>query len=70
MEMAEWILLAAGGYAAAGALFAAAFVGWGVGRVDPLTREAGWGFRLLLLPGAALLWPCLLRRWIRAGGGQ
>ena len=28
---------------------------------------ATWGFRLLILPGAAALWPVLLSRWLRAG---
>ena len=29
-----------------------------------------WGFRLLILPGAAALWPLLLLRWLRAKGGE
>jgi len=39
-------------------------VGKGVDRIDPNARGAGLGFRLLILPGSAALWPLLLRRWI------
>jgi hypothetical protein len=34
-----------------------------VDRIDPMARGAGWGFRLLITPGAALFWPLLLVRW-------
>ena len=50
-----------------GVLFAVAFVTVGVGRVDAAAKGAGVGFRLLILPGAAALWPVLLRRWMRSG---
>jgi hypothetical protein len=59
------ILLALGMYAAAGAIFAVAFAGFGVTRLDPGARGATFGFRLLILPGAAAFWPLLLRRWLR-----
>ena len=48
-----------GGYAGAGALFAVAFVLAGVARVDPAAKGAPWTFRVLILPGAAALWPWL-----------
>jgi hypothetical protein len=50
-------------YLGLGAAFAAAFVAIGVQRVDPMARGAGWGFRLLIAPGAALFWPLLIVRW-------
>lgn len=53
-------------YAAAGVLFALAFVGIGVTRLDSAAKGSSWGFRLMILPGAAALWPWLLARWIRA----
>jgi hypothetical protein len=57
------VLDAAVVYVVAGLLFGMAFVTRGVARVDPLAREAGWGFRLVILPGVVALWPLLLRRW-------
>ncbi len=60
------MILAAGAYAAAGVVFAAAFVIRGVQRVDPAAKGAPLGFRLLILPGCAALWPLLLGRWMRA----
>ena len=56
----------AGAYMAAGVVFAVAFVTLGVQRVDPAAKGAPLGFRLLILPGSAALWPILLRRWMRA----
>ena len=51
-------------YAIAGLVFAIAFVITGVKRIDPQAIGSGVGFRALILPGAAALWPLLLRRWI------
>jgi hypothetical protein len=63
---ARLLLALAGAYAALGVAFAAAFVVLGVGRVDRTARGSPWAFRLLILPGAAALWPWLLAGWIRA----
>lgn len=63
MTIALWI---AGLYAAVGLAFAAVFVAIGIGRVDPVAQHAPLGFRLLVLPGCAALWPLLLRRWVRS----
>jgi hypothetical protein len=61
MQPALIALIAIGLYLAIGLCFALIFVGVLVGRIDPAARGAGWGFRLLILPGAAALWPLLLR---------
>jgi hypothetical protein len=58
-------LLAA--YGLAGIVFAAVFVIVGIGRVDPVAEHAPWGFRLIVMPGVAALWPLMLRRWMRGG---
>ena len=55
-------------YSAVGLLFAIAFVTTGIGQVDPISKGSGLGFRLIILPGVAALWPVLLTRWIRARG--
>jgi hypothetical protein len=52
-------------YAAAGAVFAAVFVTWGIQRVDPAAEHTPLGFRLIVVPGVAALWPLLLMRWVR-----
>ena len=49
-------------YLGIGTVFAVAFVASGVDRIDPMARSAGWGFRLLIVPGATLFWPLLLVR--------
>lgn len=53
-------------YAALGIAFAIAFVTLGVARVDEAARGAPLGFRLLILPGTAALWPIMLMKWLRA----
>jgi hypothetical protein len=65
MEAAEILLAIAATYAGAGLLFGLAFVFAGVGRIDPVAAGSGIGFRLLILPGAAALWPLLLVKWVR-----
>lgn len=54
-------------YATMGLAFALAFVTVGAGRIDPTARTGTWGFRVLIMPGAAALWPLLLARWCAAG---
>jgi len=50
----------AGIYLAAGVVLAPATVLWLVNRIDPAARSGTPGFRLMILPGAMLLWPVLL----------
>ena len=64
MTVAQWIVNLAMIYAAIGLLFAIIFVILGVGRIDESAKGAPLFFRLLILPGAAALWPVLLGRWL------
>lgn len=64
----DFLLLAVAAYLAVGAAFGLAFVMKGAARLDPAARGHGpaiWGFRLMILPGAAALWPWLALRWAR-----
>ena len=51
-------------YGIAGLVFAIVFVITGVKRIDSQAIGSGVGFRVLIIPGAAALWPILLCRWI------
>ena len=51
-------------YAAVGVVTALAFVSFGVTRVQP--APVSLGARILILPGAAALWPYVLARWLKA----
>lgn len=55
-------------YAAIGILVALAFVAFGITRVQP--APVSLGARILLMPGAAALWPYVLRRWLAARGAR
>jgi len=55
-------------YGVAGLFFAIAFVTTGVKRIDSQAIGSGVAFRVLIFPGAAALWPLLLRRWISRTG--
>jgi hypothetical protein len=71
MATAEWIVNFLSGYAVIGVLFAIAFVTAVISHLDPVAKGSGIGFRLIILPGVAALWPLLLARllkgWIREG---
>jgi hypothetical protein len=54
-----------GAYAAAGAVFAAAFLWRWVGRLDPAAAHATWGFRALVFPGVVIFWPLFAARLLR-----
>jgi hypothetical protein len=58
-----YLLLA---YGAAGIAVALAFVCAGVERVQPMPVTIG--ARILLLPGAFVLWPLVAARWLKSRG--
>jgi hypothetical protein len=62
--VATWLVRLAGCYLALGVAFAAPFAWRGIARVDPHAQGASPGFRLLVTPGVAVLWPLLAWRWI------
>ena len=62
---AQCIVLLLGIYAALGIIFAAVFVYAGVASLDPLAKGSSIGFRLIIFPGSAALWPYLFMRWLR-----
>ena len=66
MEMLALVVARVGEiYLARGLLFAVAFAARGVDSLDPAASESTRGFRILIVPGAMILWPLLLRRWLR-----
>ena len=58
------LLYALGLYALLGIVTAIAFVSFGVTRVLPYSMTVG--ARVLVLPGAAALWPYVLVRWLKS----
>ncbi|MFG0274950.1 MAG: hypothetical protein ACF8QF_07830 [Phycisphaerales bacterium] len=72
MLVATIALLVLAGYVAIGVVFGVAFSARVVDRLDSAAEGAGLGFHLIIIPGAAALWPLLLRRSLgahRAGDG-
>ena len=66
MQFAELFVTVLAAYGVAGTVFAVAFLLFGVHRVDPVAEHSSLGFRLIVIPGVAALWPLLLTRWLRA----
>ena len=64
-SFAEVVGLALGLYFGIGLVFALLFAWRGTAAIDPAAREGTLGFRLLIVPASALLWPLLLVRWAR-----
>jgi len=65
MTATEWLVNLFIGYAACGLLFAITFVTIGVGRIDPIAKDSSVGFRLIIVPGVAALWPLLFARLVK-----
>jgi len=65
IPMTLWLVRLVGLYLLLGAVFALVFAFRLVNRTDPVAAHGTWGFRLLILPGAMLLWPLLLARVVR-----
>ena len=65
--VAEWFISLLGVYTGIGLLFAIAFRTVGISKVDPDSTGSGVGFRLIILPGVAALWPVLFTRWLGKG---
>jgi hypothetical protein len=55
-------------YFGLGLLFAIWFAFVGAQRIDPVAANAGVRFKLLIIPGAAALWPHLLLKSLRTQG--
>jgi hypothetical protein len=55
-------------YLTVGLVVGLAFIVFGVTRVQPVALTVG--ARILLLPGATVLWPLVLRRWLKTPGQQ
>ena len=60
--LARLLVLAAAGYLMLGVAFAIPFAARWVDRLNPAAKAGTWGFRVLIVPGAVLLWPLLIAR--------
>ncbi len=65
IALATALASALGFYLVLGMLYGLYFVTSGAARMLPAAKGAGFGFRLMILPGAMLLWPILLVRLIK-----
>lgn len=65
MSITALLLLVFYLYLLVGLLFALWFVFKGVQKLDSGMDGAKWNLRLLLLPGAVLLWPVLIRKYLK-----
>jgi len=68
--MATTILLILAAYAGLGLSIGLVFLLFGAVRIDPGVRGAPLLFRLILLPGAAALWPVVLIKWLRCSAKE
>ena len=67
--MAETLVVVFKGYWLIGLGFGAWFALKGAARLDPAAAHGTWGFRLLVVPGAAMLWP-VLAVWLAGSRGR
>lgn len=64
-DVVELLVYVVRGYLILGLVFAVPFALFLVQRVDPSVPGSTWGFRVIIIPGAALFWPLLLWRVVR-----
>ena len=64
LAIARSLVFLMGAYALVGLLVAPWLIFSASGRFDPAVARSTRGFRVLVLPGAMLLWPLLLVRWL------
>lgn len=62
---ATWLVRSTAAYLLLGLGFAIPFAFRLVNQLDPVAAHGTRPFRVLLIPGATLLWPLLLRRVLR-----
>ena len=67
--MLVWIPAVVATWFAVGALVAVPFLLFAVGAAVEGAKGSSVAFRLMMLPAAALLWPIVLRLWIRSRRG-
>lgn len=65
LTVARTLLLAVGAYLVVGLGVGLWVAVRGASRLDPAAAGSGWGFRILIVPGATLMWPMLAARLIR-----
>lgn len=65
--MLLWLQTIVMTWLATGVLVAVPFLAFAVGRLVEGAAGSSLLFRLMMLPGAALLWPVVLHRWMTAG---
>jgi hypothetical protein len=53
-------------YLAGGFIFSIAFITRGVDKIDEAAHGASLGFRIIIIPGTMLLWPVLLKKWLKS----
>ena len=61
-------LVVLGVYLLLGLFFAVPFAFRGARVIDPAAAEGTKGFKLLIIPGAMVFWPLLLKRWMKKEG--
>lgn len=65
MPVLEIILWLVSLYLVCGLAFAIPFILKGVEKIDEGAQGATWGFKVIIIPGTAVFWPLLLRKWIQ-----
>jgi hypothetical protein len=69
MLAAEFIAGALLIYSLCGLVVGLPFVLYGIVRIDHAAKDTSLAFRLLVLPGAAALWPLMAAKWVRSRCG-
>lgn len=62
MSIPQLLVTAGTHYLEVGSALALVFAAYGVDRLEPSARGGSILFRIMIMPGAALLWPLIVKR--------
>ena len=63
--MVEILLIIAAIYLALGMLFVIPFLIKGLNKIDEGAHDSTVGFKIIIIPGVIVLWPELLKKWMK-----
>ncbi len=64
--MVEFVLIVVLIYLLLGVLFVIPFLTKGMTKVDETAHGGTIGFKIIIIPGAIVFWPFLLKKWMKA----
>jgi len=66
MHLADFAMIGLAIYLSIGVVFALSFILKGIHTIDQAAQSSSIAFKTIIFPGAIMLWPILLKKWMDA----